>query len=123
MPPGRTRFELERGVGTQLGPRIRTVVNKTDATGGPFRVFPMEVLAGEPNLETRVVENGLTFQLDYGKACVPFTPISAPAQLNPRSKCSGLQLARAQRRFIAAFLPRPAPAAVMRRPWRSPAGR
>jgi tRNA G37 N-methylase Trm5 len=55
----------------KLGPRIRTVVNKTHATGGPFRVFPMELLAGSPDLETRVVENGITFQLDYGKARPP----------------------------------------------------
>jgi len=100
----------------QLGPRIRTVVNKTDATGGPFRVFPMEVLAGEPNLETKVVENGNTFQLEYGKV-VHFTlpPPQAPCPNKPTSRmCSGLQLARAQRQSMRKGLPRSAPGRLFR---------
>eukprot|EP00240_Pyramimonas_obovata_P002098 CAMPEP_0118957260 /NCGR_PEP_ID=MMETSP1169-20130426/62006_1 /TAXON_ID=36882 /ORGANISM="Pyramimonas obovata, Strain CCMP722" /LENGTH=534 /DNA_ID=CAMNT_0006905317 /DNA_START=167 /DNA_END=1771 /DNA_ORIENTATION=- len=48
-------------------PRIRTVVNKTSATGGRYRVFGMEVLAGEPNLETQLRENGILFELDFGQ--------------------------------------------------------
>mmetsp|Transcript_46162 Transcript_46162/g.76918 ORF Transcript_46162/g.76918 Transcript_46162/m.76918 type:complete len:549 (+) Transcript_46162:114-1760(+) len=48
-------------------PRIRTVVNKTSATAGKYRVFGMEVLAGENNLETRVMENGIQFDIDYGQ--------------------------------------------------------
>ena len=63
------------------GPRIRSVVNKLeslsrDGTAGDqknssderawrFRVFPMEVLAGESSLVTSVRENGARFQLDY----------------------------------------------------------
>jgi tRNA (guanine37-N1)-methyltransferase len=51
----------------KLKPRIRTVVNKTASTGGPYRTFAMEVLAGEDNLETTLKENGCTFTLDFSK--------------------------------------------------------
>jgi tRNA (guanine37-N1)-methyltransferase len=51
-------------------PQIRTVVNKIAETGGPYRTFAMEVLAGEGEggdgpLETEVNENGLTYALDF----------------------------------------------------------
>lgn len=48
-------------------PQIRTVVNKIAETGGPYRTFAMEVLAGEGGdvLETQVTENGLTYTLDF----------------------------------------------------------
>jgi len=84
----------------QLGPRIRTVVNKTDATGGPFRVFPMEVLAGEPNLETKVVENGNTFQLEYGKV-VHFTLPPPTSALPKQTHLSHVQRAAARTRPAA----------------------
>ncbi len=51
----------------KLAPRIRTVVNKTAATGGPFRVFALEVLAGERNTVAEVRENGCQFQLDLAR--------------------------------------------------------
>lgn len=51
----------------KLKPRVRTVVNKTASTGGPYRTFAMEVLAGEDNLETTLKENGCTFTLDFSK--------------------------------------------------------
>lgn len=51
----------------KLGPRVRTVVNKTENTGGPYRTFAMEVLAGEQNLETSQKENSCTFLLDFSK--------------------------------------------------------
>jgi tRNA (guanine37-N1)-methyltransferase len=47
--------------------RVRTVVNKTKSHGGPYRTFAMEVLAGDPELETSLRENGCTFTLDYSK--------------------------------------------------------
>ena len=59
------------------GPRIRSVVNKVESitnVSGPsgqdekakiFRVFPMEVLAGEDSLRTTVRENGARFELDF----------------------------------------------------------
>ena len=51
-------------------PSIKTVVTKVGETGGPFRTFAMEVIAGEGGalhgaLVTRVAENGLTFVLDF----------------------------------------------------------
>lgn len=58
-------------IGTVLldkyAPRVRTVVNKVDSISNEFRVFPMEVLAGESTLVTRVKENGCTYDLDYGQ--------------------------------------------------------
>lgn len=51
----------------KLGPRIRTVVNKLASTGGPYRTFKMEVLAGEEQLVTKVKENGCVFELDFGR--------------------------------------------------------
>lgn len=49
-------------------PQIETVVNKTGETGGPFRTFAMEVLAGtggDGPLETTVSENGLVYAMDF----------------------------------------------------------
>eukprot|EP00177_Eucheuma_denticulatum_P006251 GFKZ01011396.1.p1 GENE.GFKZ01011396.1~~GFKZ01011396.1.p1 ORF type:complete len:494 (+),score=75.88 GFKZ01011396.1:32-1513(+) len=51
----------------KLAPRIRTVVNKLASTGGPYRTFKMEVLAGEEQLVTKVKENGCVFELDFGR--------------------------------------------------------
>jgi tRNA (guanine37-N1)-methyltransferase len=51
----------------KLKPRIRTIVNKTESTGGPYRTFAMEVLAGDPTTETSLRENGCTFHLDFSK--------------------------------------------------------
>lgn len=51
----------------KLKPRIRTVVNKLQSTGGPYRTFAMEVLAGDRNLETTLRENGCSFRLDFSK--------------------------------------------------------
>eukprot|EP00178_Gracilaria_changii_P013566 TRINITY_DN3829_c0_g3_i1.p1 TRINITY_DN3829_c0_g3~~TRINITY_DN3829_c0_g3_i1.p1 ORF type:complete len:484 (+),score=41.46 TRINITY_DN3829_c0_g3_i1:488-1939(+) len=51
----------------KLGPRITTIVNKLENTGGPYRTFAMEVLAGEHNLITSVKENGCTFSMDFSK--------------------------------------------------------
>lgn len=46
-------------------PRIRTVVNKTANTGGPYRTFQLEVLAGALDTRCRVRENGCTYELDF----------------------------------------------------------
>ncbi|GMH35102.1 hypothetical protein BSKO_02970 [Bryopsis sp. KO-2023] len=48
-------------------PVVKTVVNKVGTIENEFRVFQMEVLAGEANFETEVREHGLRFKLDYSK--------------------------------------------------------
>lgn len=63
----RWKFMIGKVMIDKLGPRIRTVVNKTESTGGPYRTFMMEVIGGEHNLVTTVKENGCLFELDYEK--------------------------------------------------------
>lgn len=49
----------------KLGPRIKTVVNKLESTGGPYRTFAMEVIGGEKRLTTSVRENNCVFHMDF----------------------------------------------------------
>eukprot|EP00741_Cyanophora_paradoxa_P006397 tig00001001_g6201.t1 len=49
----------------QKGGRIKTVVNKTSSIENEFRVLPLEVIAGDPDLETEVREQGCTFRFNY----------------------------------------------------------
>jgi tRNA (guanine37-N1)-methyltransferase len=49
------------------GPQIKTVVNKIHTIESVYRCFPMEILAGDPNLITKVNENSCIFELDFGK--------------------------------------------------------
>lgn len=51
----------------KLQPRIRSVVNKVQNTGGPYRIFQMEVLSGSTDMRTKVRENGCTFEMDFSK--------------------------------------------------------
>lgn len=51
----------------KLGSRITSIVNKLQSTGGPYRTFAMEVLAGDGNMETCVKENGCRFRLNFSK--------------------------------------------------------
>eukprot|EP00455_Lapot_gusevi_P007806 TRINITY_DN13345_c0_g1_i1.p1 TRINITY_DN13345_c0_g1~~TRINITY_DN13345_c0_g1_i1.p1 ORF type:complete len:487 (-),score=117.51 TRINITY_DN13345_c0_g1_i1:132-1568(-) len=48
-------------------PRIRSVVNKTSHIVNQFRVFPMELLAGEDNYQTEVRQHGVTFRFDFSQ--------------------------------------------------------
>lgn len=48
-------------------PHIKTVVNKTEEIQNQFRTFPMEVIAGEPNLHVKIKEGGANFEFDYSK--------------------------------------------------------
>ncbi|KAI1729469.1 met-10+ like-protein domain-containing protein [Ditylenchus destructor] len=48
-------------------PNVKTVVNKTDKINNEFRVFDMELLAGEPKYETETAENGLRYKMDFSK--------------------------------------------------------
>jgi tRNA (guanine37-N1)-methyltransferase len=47
--------------------KARTVVNKLDKLNTEFRVMDMELLAGEADFKTQVVEHGITYKLDYSK--------------------------------------------------------
>lgn len=48
-------------------PRIRTVVNKLGSIENEWRVFSMEVVAGEDGTETEVRQHGARFRLDFRK--------------------------------------------------------
>lgn len=55
-------------------PRLKTIVNKTNTIGGTtseqdaiFRVFKMEVIAGQDDLNTEVNESGCRFRFNFGK--------------------------------------------------------
>jgi tRNA (guanine37-N1)-methyltransferase len=48
-------------------PRIKTVVNKTDTIDTVFRTFPMEVLAGEDNMEVTVHESDCIFHFNFSE--------------------------------------------------------
>lgn len=48
-------------------PHIKTVVNKVDIIENEFRVFPMEVLAGDPCMEATLLQHGARFKLDFSK--------------------------------------------------------
>eukprot|EP01018_Ginkgo_biloba_P011499 Gb_23862 [translate_table: standard] len=45
-------------------PKIKTVVNKTDAIQNDYRTMQLEVLAGNHSLVTTVIENGIRFHVD-----------------------------------------------------------
>lgn len=48
-------------------PTIRTVVNKVGTITSEFRVFEMEILAGEDVTVTEVKQHGMRFKLDFRK--------------------------------------------------------
>ena len=50
-------------------PNIQTVINKVDQVGvnSVYRTFAFEVLAGNPDLMVKQVEQGCTFCFDYSK--------------------------------------------------------
>ena len=45
-------------------PQIRTVVNKIGKIDNEFRVFKMEIIAGDNNFETEVVKNNWVYVVD-----------------------------------------------------------
>ncbi|EFJ46503.1 hypothetical protein VOLCADRAFT_81828 [Volvox carteri f. nagariensis] len=57
-------------IGTVLldkNPHLKTVVNKLGSIENQYRVFEMEVIAGEKKLETEVTQHGARFRLDFSQ--------------------------------------------------------
>ncbi len=52
----------------RLYPHVKTVVKKTEGTGGQYRIRPVEVIAGEKKTETLSRENGCSFLVDLNRA-------------------------------------------------------
>ena len=48
-------------------PKLKTIVNKTDNIATVYRTFPMEIIAGEDDLNVEVHESKVTFQFNYGQ--------------------------------------------------------
>jgi tRNA G37 N-methylase Trm5 len=48
-------------------PQLKTVINKLGSIENDFRVFQMEVLAGEAVFETEVKQHGARFKLDFSQ--------------------------------------------------------
>ncbi|KAF5827454.1 Met-10+ like-protein-domain-containing protein [Dunaliella salina] len=48
-------------------PHVKTVVNKVGNIDNTFRVFAMELLAGEPRTEAEVMQHGIRFRLDLAQ--------------------------------------------------------
>ena len=48
----------------RYSPRIKTVVNKVGEVSGPYRTYEMEILAGIPEMNVTVVEDGVTLKFD-----------------------------------------------------------
>ena len=63
-------------------PNLRTVVNKLGSIESEYRVFAMEVLAGQACLQTEVKQHAARFQLDFSQVTSPAPPCA------PRSVCS-----------------------------------
>jgi len=51
----------------RLSPKIKTVVNKVGEVGGPYRTYDMEVLAGSPDTNVKVIEDGISLNFDLRK--------------------------------------------------------
>ncbi|BFZ07905.1 hypothetical protein BsWGS_10944 [Bradybaena similaris] len=48
-------------------PTVKTVVNKIGAIDNTFRIFQMDLLAGEEKYVTQIKEHGFVFELDFSK--------------------------------------------------------
>lgn len=46
---------------------FRTVVNKVDGISNEYRNFELDLLAGEDNYVTEVIEGGVRYKLDFSK--------------------------------------------------------
>ena len=51
----------------KCAPRIRTIVNKKDKIENAFRVLPLEVIAGDEDMETMVLQHGIRFSLNFAE--------------------------------------------------------
>ena len=51
-------------------PTAKTVVNKIENVSSEYRNLDMEILAGEKNFVTRVVEHNRAFEFDFSKVSI-----------------------------------------------------
>ena len=51
----------------KLAPKIRTVLTKTSKIETEFRTLPIKVIAGEEDFNTRHLEHGNVFEMDFSK--------------------------------------------------------
>ena len=63
----------------ETNPTIETVVNKVGEVSGKYRTYELDILAGKSELETTVVEHGMSIQLDVSK-CYWCTRLSGERQ-------------------------------------------
>ncbi len=56
----------------ELYPHVKVAAKKTEGTGGPYRIRPVEVIAGEKRTRTVCKESGCEFEVDLNE--VYFTP-------------------------------------------------
>ena len=48
----------------ETNPSIKTVVSKVGQVSGPYRTYPLQILAGKPSTKTTVSEHGMAMDLD-----------------------------------------------------------
>src|SRR3989338_4297091 len=77
------KSEIGKAV-SNIFPNIKTICNRTGEITGEFREPQIEVIYGDKNTETIVIENGCKYKFDAGKI------MFAKGNLNERVRIAGL---------------------------------